>query len=217
MSTRANIIISQTFGNKKDNKTVYIILYSHYDGYPSGVGSDLKNKLLKFARCKNNFGLNDVKDYIQNNSVNFEYEITNSIHGDIEYLYLINIDNKNKEFKLICYNGGFYDDTENEIAKNGCNSRFEVFSNIIKYDKEVNIKENKESNFMDRLLGEYNELKEKTKSLQDFLYNKSNKEKAGQTQWELLNEQFICMTKYLNILQERLTDLNIIVKINKEK
>lgn len=132
MSTRANIIISQTFGNSKKSKTIYIILYSHYDGYPSGVGSDLKNKLLKLARCKNNFGLNDVKDYIQSGN-DFTYEITDSIHGDIEYLYLINIDNKNKEFKLTCYNNGFYDKVEKDIAENGCNKRFEIFSVTINY------------------------------------------------------------------------------------
>ena len=87
MSTRCNIII-------KDRWDRRIYLYHHHDGYPEGVGSDLKKYLSqfkdwqfrqhgawKFANdlVKNKAGLDDDK-----------YEVSMGLHSDIDYCYVIN-------------------------------------------------------------------------------------------------------------------------------
>ena len=88
MSTRANITI-----NKGESK---IILYRHYDGYPTVTGIDILNKI---KRNTDTNGL--VSDLL---SESYEggkkvYEITNEIHGDIEYDYEINVPKLSYNFK----------------------------------------------------------------------------------------------------------------------
>ena len=104
MSTRCNIIIK----DRRDR----IILYHHHDGYPSGVGSDLKKFLATFQDwqirqhghwkitndlVKNNAGLNDD-----------EYEISPRLHGDIDYCYVINC----VSGTLLCYSCRYLDYNE---------------------------------------------------------------------------------------------------------
>ena len=95
MSTRCNIII-------KDRRH-RVILYHHHDGYPEGVGSDLKKYLSKFEDwqirqhgrweiandlVKDKAGLNDDG-----------YEVTMALHTDIDYCYVINC----VSGTLLCY------------------------------------------------------------------------------------------------------------------
>lgn len=91
MSTRAHIRIIEGEGQ--------ILLYHHSDGYPSGVGSELKEYLSKFkygwyaetiAR-----GLVTMIDKWKQ----FPYEPAICLHGDEEYVYVIDCDSK----KLSCY------------------------------------------------------------------------------------------------------------------
>lgn len=97
MSTRCNIIIKDGYTNDR------IILYHHDDGYPEGVGVQLRKALSNYqdwqikehAFCnlpneliKDECGLNDR-----------EFEITPNLHGDIEYCYVINC----KARTLRCY------------------------------------------------------------------------------------------------------------------
>lgn len=97
MSTRCNIIIKDGYSNDR------VILYHHHDGYPEGVGVQLRKVLndwqdwqvkqhgMRFLPnnlIKNECGLNDK-----------EYEITPCLHGDIEYCYVINC----KARTLRCY------------------------------------------------------------------------------------------------------------------
>lgn len=103
MSTRCNIII-------KDGKD-RITLYHHHDGYPMGVGTELQQFLEK--RYGGPYG-HWYADSIANRLVkgealypfhtedgkkDDEYEITFGLHGDIEYVYVINCVTKN----LRCY------------------------------------------------------------------------------------------------------------------
>lgn len=80
MSTRCNVVITKK--GKKD-----VILYHHHDGYPDGVGADLEkylaNKSFKTPSSCGNFLVGIEDD---------EYEKTVCLHGDIEYLYTIDLD-----------------------------------------------------------------------------------------------------------------------------
>lgn len=92
MGTRANIVIKDSVSEK--------IFYRHYDGYPKVVNVDL-DKILTFISTGN------IKNTVDNISnillfVGFEilkygskyghYEPTTEIHGDISYLYILDIE-----------------------------------------------------------------------------------------------------------------------------
>lgn len=102
MSTRANIIIRE---NMSDTE---VVLYSHFDGYPNGVGLDLKNTISKFCSFEK-WHINPANltaAIMTSNTFNYkcEYDTYNTpIHGDIEYLYIIEIGLRNQDVKLSCY------------------------------------------------------------------------------------------------------------------
>lgn len=85
MSTRSNIILS--------NKECRIILYRHHDGYPAENGADI----LAAMRGMNRYGgLPSIATALlamRYEKQSYEpaarpiYEITDSIHGDIEWVY----------------------------------------------------------------------------------------------------------------------------------
>ena len=86
MSTRCNIIIKDYHDR--------IILYHHHDGYPEGVGSDLKKYLATFQdwQIRQHGRWKIANDLVKNNAQldDDEYEITPRLHGDIDYCYVIN-------------------------------------------------------------------------------------------------------------------------------
>lgn len=103
MSTRATILIK----SEKQNEEIRI--YHHCDGYPEGVGNSLKeylkeqkdwwvyeiaNELIK-GKCK----FKSFNKYVSDQM----YELTPCQHGDEEYAYLIDCDNKT----LTCYKIGW--------------------------------------------------------------------------------------------------------------
>ena len=96
MSTRCNIIIRQRY-----YKDIY--LYHHSDGGPACVGSvlfELCKKSNEKGLCLNNMtlanmlvkrGVTLVDKEGQIVKIDDKYEITSDIHGDIDYLYTIDI------------------------------------------------------------------------------------------------------------------------------
>ena len=108
MSTRAYIRIN-------DGGDLFQ-LYHHHDGYPDGVGAMLKDFLKKQYKQGGWYGdeiANDLvkgkltyehKDLYGKKMVDSddEYEITSCIHGDEEYVYVIDCD----EETLKCYRHG---------------------------------------------------------------------------------------------------------------
>ena len=95
MSTRATILIRE-----KNEPDVHI--YHHCDGYPEGIGSDLKHYLnsLKYWESENiaNALIKGIAVEDDNG-----YQLTSCQHGDEEYAYLIDCDNKT----LTCYEIGW--------------------------------------------------------------------------------------------------------------
>ena len=115
MSTRCNVIIKDEY-----NK---IILYRHSDGYPECVGIDLKDFVKGYTDGSMRLDAMQSSGWLilrgnaeynngncrksANNTDRFmgwkvgAYEPTTSIHGDILYLYVIDL----KQRKLCIYNG----------------------------------------------------------------------------------------------------------------
>lgn len=87
MSTRAHIRI-------KDGRDLFL-LYHHHDGYPEGIGVDLK----KFLSAKNYWCGDCIANELVKSKDDDEYEITSCLHGDEEYIYVIDCNNKT----LKCY------------------------------------------------------------------------------------------------------------------
>lgn len=85
MSTRCNIVI------KKGDDTLY--LYHHFDGYPEGVGGELLDlrDMLKSDMTPQDVHYSLVYLYGD------EYELTDRLHGDIEYVYFIKLNDDNAE------------------------------------------------------------------------------------------------------------------------
>jgi len=87
MSTRSSIIITSVI----ERKAAY--LYHHCDGYPGGVGVDLAEKykdIIESTEGKVTF--NALLDRVTMDS-DFENEGSDGgIHGDIEYLYIMDIE-----------------------------------------------------------------------------------------------------------------------------
>ena len=92
MSTRAQIRIKNEYG--------YIDLYHHHDGYPEGVGTDLKKYLDEIPKgwyahwnvklIANDLVKGKLKDpYCGIDGKDDSYEVTFGFHSDIDYAYLI--------------------------------------------------------------------------------------------------------------------------------
>lgn len=91
MSTRANFIV--TDGSLNEGTYQF---YSHYDGYPSGLGHDLA-KLINAAKPQNLKNAATLAKYFKDVAeYEHEDEFDNNIcpHGDIEYFYVINVKRK---------------------------------------------------------------------------------------------------------------------------
>ena len=86
MSTRCNVIV------KEGKSKVY--LYHHHDGYPEGVGMTLKNYL---QNCKFWYLSIIATDLVK--LADDEYRISDGVHEDIEFLYVIDCRKKT----LKCY------------------------------------------------------------------------------------------------------------------
>lgn len=89
MSTRSNIKVKDNMGS--------ILLYKHHDGYEKGMlpflAPFIKNGMESASHISNS---------LINNS---EVEVTSAIHGDIEYYYVINAQDKNVEVHKVDFDG----------------------------------------------------------------------------------------------------------------
>lgn len=96
MSTRCNVIINSY---DKSGEPIHYQLYHHHDGYPLGVGADLVEYIKEIKTNEDN-GLQilssceKLADYLCDPLRNDEYENEGTnicLHGDIEYLYIIDL------------------------------------------------------------------------------------------------------------------------------
>lgn len=90
MSTRCCVKVVRNFGEAGTTDRIEkAMLYHHHDGYPEGVGVDLKNRSLKWPSY---YGIWDMDEIVNSliKDTKDEYEFTVYDHTDIEYLYTIN-------------------------------------------------------------------------------------------------------------------------------
>lgn len=114
MSTRANVVIKQ--GEHAAT------LYHHHDGYPSGVGADLCSYINEILEREDADEImkspKSLAKYLEGIDDD-EYEIEYSLSGDIEFLYIVNLDKR----EIACFSTDIWDyegddliDDEKEIS-----------------------------------------------------------------------------------------------------
>lgn len=114
MATRSNVIVK--------NAETKVQLYHHHDSYPEGVGRELQEEFFKSlsedVAKKNDFLSSPSKAAEMLNEFSTAYEIEGEIwlHGDIEYLYVIDLE----EETIVCYDIWAWSETKsNEDCING--------------------------------------------------------------------------------------------------
>lgn len=148
MSTRSNILVGENQ------------FYHHWDGYPEGVGTDLAYFVanVNAGYIDNwNSDLDKLAEYIRYSGIPgrlatergvdhaYEYEPKPGLHGDIEYLYLI--DGEKGDYKLYCvdvwdyikksgfegpeWDHPFFDMTPKQLRKNFCTREYEFLLPIV--------------------------------------------------------------------------------------
>lgn len=96
MSTRCNIKLIE-----KD-RTIW--LYHHHDGYPRYLGAFLLTKYNDTFKDKNKYiDAFDLANELIKDKNDDEFELTNGMHSDIEYLYEIDIDKR----EIRCFEIGY--------------------------------------------------------------------------------------------------------------
>lgn len=106
MATRCNIIL--------EDKDFKVQLYRHFDGYPEGMIPDLhgvfKNKPPKSAMEGSEAILREWKYDDGKPVAEFEGNVDNyedELHGDIEYLYIIQCMGMGIPARILIYNMGY--------------------------------------------------------------------------------------------------------------
>lgn len=92
MSTRSNTVV-------RDLKTgEEVVLYRHFDGYLSGAGLEQLGYINLMEKDGTPKTVKAVKDwYIKNGE---GYEETGSVHGDVSYIYELELDGEKSGFSL---------------------------------------------------------------------------------------------------------------------
>ena len=121
MSTRAAIII-------RDSKSKYNV-YHHCDGYPEGVGKELE---IVYKNCDPINAIEAKKRLLEYDG---EYEDTDCIHSDEEYIYVIDTD----ERKIECYSvtGDYFMNASESVIKHTEPLYVQLFDTYIKVLAEL--------------------------------------------------------------------------------
>ena len=121
MSTRAAIIV-------RDNKSEYNV-YHHCDGYPEGVGRELERV---YKNCDQIDAAEAKKRLLEYDR---EYRDTDCIHGDEEYIYVVDTD----ERKIECYpvTGKHFMNASERVIKETEPLYVQLFDTYIKVLKEL--------------------------------------------------------------------------------
>lgn len=102
MSTRCNI---KVFDNNHE-----VMLYHHCDGYPEYVGKNLFEKFGEKLKNKDCYlYVDDIVNGLIKDKEDDGYEWTTGLHGDIEYLYEIDLINRELRCFPIDWTGEDYD------------------------------------------------------------------------------------------------------------
>lgn len=125
MSTRANVVIKKT---AKNGNVSYAQLYHHHDGMPDSLGKDLSEYMDEIGVMPDEEKKKVLEDPVSlakwlshdDRHDEYEYEGTSvNLHGDIKYLYVIDLTNKT----ITCYSNLDWDGKIDDLAKVNCEAK----------------------------------------------------------------------------------------------
>jgi len=127
MSTRCHVILE-----KKDCETEFV--YHHFDGYPEGVGEELVGLLKKYN--KQHWEPVAIANWLEKQDD--LYEPDDGIHGDEEYVYVIDCDKHTLQCFEYCngigaeckINGNVFDGTNSVDAGDDETNEDPIFDTI---------------------------------------------------------------------------------------
>lgn len=97
MSTRSEVHI---YGRRDE---LPVKLFHYHDGYPAGVGCFLMKEIYPKLMKSNKDTVEDVAQFLVDHEADDEFEYTDGIHPDIEFLYEINVLAKT----IRCFKGSY--------------------------------------------------------------------------------------------------------------
>jgi len=99
MSTRATILVKYT------NKKQAVQYYHHCDGYPEFMGELLKSYVNIAGLTDYGLEQNAIFKKLLNMEKHFEKETKGTIHGDIEFVWYVDLDAGKVSYTKISYYG----------------------------------------------------------------------------------------------------------------
>ena len=100
MATRSHIVVR----NPKEEPQKWKYIYHHWDGYPDGVGKELRNQFTGVIPSKGpdeKYTKEKVIDIITD--IEDDYRQDSGIHGDEEYVYVFTVEPDKKGVSVDCY------------------------------------------------------------------------------------------------------------------
>ena len=102
MSTRYALIVNERNRWKYGELLEEVFrLYRHYDGYPEGMGQDLKTICARYQKDSERKSWSQYLLEKLSALCNYEMEPPSAVHGDLEFLYRIDVDAC--EMTVSCY------------------------------------------------------------------------------------------------------------------
>lgn len=137
MGTRSNILIIK---KDSDNKFIVTQYYHHFDGYLEGVGEEMRLSAVTALGLSTitNEALSESLDRIMSSDPSYEREENfapsdlDDLHGDIEYLYILDLAKYSCDDVISMYYIGFgWDWSKNfknieEILKHICTEEHKI-------------------------------------------------------------------------------------------
>lgn len=116
MSTRCALIVNEKnrweYGEPLEE---VFRLYRHCDGYPEGMGQDLKTICARYQRDSERKSWSQYLLEKLSALCTYEMEPPSAVHGDLEFLYCINVDGR--KMTVSCYTIGWDEEYEEAMCR----------------------------------------------------------------------------------------------------
>ena len=116
MSTRCALIVNERnrweYGEPLEE---VFRLYRHCDGYPEGMGQDLKTICASYQKDSERKSWSQYLLEKLSALCKYEMEPPSAVHGDLEFLYCINVDGR--KMTVSCYTIGWDEEYEEAMCR----------------------------------------------------------------------------------------------------
>ena len=116
MSTRCALIVNERNRLEYGEPLEEVFrLYRHCDGYPEGMGQDLKSICASYQKDSERKSWSQYLLEKLSALSTYEMEPPSAVHGDLEFLYCINVDGR--KMTVSCYTIGWDEEYEEAMCR----------------------------------------------------------------------------------------------------